>query len=112
MDASFHAAKVVVATLGILQHLFYVGTVGQIVSLTDGVYVILLRGRYIEETASDTAVYFLVTFLVVAKSGFHAALDVVGAEKHDAGVSFQTVVNADKVIEHAVGKLVAFIKHQ
>lgn len=66
--ASFHAAKVVVASLGILQHFFYIGTVGQVVGLTDGVDVILFRGRHIEETASDAAVYFLVTFLVVTKS--------------------------------------------
>ena len=112
MDTSFHAAKVVVASLGILQYLFYIGTVGQVVGLTDGVDVILFRGRHIEETASDAAVYFLVTFLVVAKTGFHSALDVVRAEENDTCMTFQTVVDADKVVEHTVGKLVAFIEHQ
>ena len=73
--------------------------------MTNGIYVVAGCGIQVEEFTTNTAVDFLVTFLVIAQPIVYTTLDVVGAHEHDSGTSFQAVVDAVGVDTDGDGEL-------
>lgn len=106
----FHPAKVIFPLLCLTQYTLYFGRLCQPVGPADGIHILFRCGTHIKELAADTAVYLLVTFLVIAQAIFHPTLDVVGGKKDDPRFILQAVVYADEVGKYTVRQFVSFVK--
>ena len=80
------------------------------VRIADQSHVLRTCRLELEKLATDTAVYFIVAFLIVAQTHLHPALDVRGGEEDDAAAILQPIVQVDEVMKHTLAQFVCFVE--
>ena len=102
MYHTFYPAQVILSFFCFTHHPLDFCGFGQSICLTNGIYVLLGGNVYVEEHTTDTAVDFLIAFLVVAKAILQPTLDIIGREKYNSTFILQTVIDADEVTENRI----------